>query len=72
MIHELKIEPNYLQNLLDGKKKAEIRFNDRDYQVGDELLFKTADAILSFRVTHIHSGYGLDNGFVILSIEKVK
>ena len=40
MVHDLKIEDNYLENLISGKKKMEIRFNDRDYQRGDLLRFK--------------------------------
>lgn len=35
MHHELKIQDYYLQNIIDGKKTFEIRYNDRDYQVGD-------------------------------------
>jgi hypothetical protein len=72
--HQLKIEKNYLEHLLDGTKRAEIRFNDRDYQRGDILEFRDysyADfTIHSFVVTHIHSGLGLQDGYVVLSIEK--
>ena len=72
MKHYLKIELNYLENLLSGKKKAEIRFNDRDYQVGDTLLFPTdyAGKYHEFEITHIHSGLGLQEGYVVLSIIK--
>jgi len=37
MIHELKIEPRYLERIKRGEKTAELRINDRDYQVGDTL-----------------------------------
>ena len=71
MIHCLKIENNYLENLLAGKKKCEIRFNDRDYQRGDilELCGEMGD-LYRFAITHIHSGLGLKDGFVILSVER--
>lgn len=65
--HLLKIEKVYLDNLLSGKKKSEIRYNDRDYQVGDILRFITDE----FVITHIHSGLGMQDGYVVLSVEKV-
>lgn len=37
MIHKLKIEPQYFRQVISGKKKFEIRFNDRNYAVGDSL-----------------------------------
>lgn len=73
--HELKIEPNYLAHLMDGTKKAEIRYNDRDYQLGDILEFWfSAEEIgdskfVAFKVTHIHSGLGLQDGYVVLSLD---
>ena len=45
MKHELRIEPNYLENLLNGRKKCEIRINDRDYQCGDTLEIKSYSGI---------------------------
>lgn len=38
--HELKINECYFNHILEGKKTCEIRFNDRDYQVGDIIRFK--------------------------------
>ena len=80
MKHELKIGKEYLQHLLDGTKKHEVRLNDRDYQMGDILEFdknyplhgcgwyKTVFPAL-FRITHIHSGLGLQQNYVVLSLE---
>ncbi len=70
--HKLKIGENYLENLKDGRKKAEVRLNDRDYQVGDWLEFVDGAGKAEFRITHIHSGLGLQDGYVILSIERVE
>lgn len=39
MIHNLKIEPKYLERVLTGEKTFEIRNNDRDFQKGDSLCF---------------------------------
>lgn len=33
--HKLKILPHYLDRILSGQKRFEIRKNDRDFQVGD-------------------------------------
>lgn len=38
--HELKIWPDFFQAVLNGKMKFQLRRNDRDYQVGDQLLLK--------------------------------
>ena len=77
MKHTLKIEENYLKNILAGYKKAEIRLNDRDYQLGDILqfnhhIFGTDFEDVLFKVTHIHSGLGMEGNYVALSIEQVK
>jgi len=79
MIHDLKIDDVYLKNLLTGTKRSEIRFNDRDYQKNDLLRFKeyfTEDRINKatehvFEITHIHSGLGLKEGFVVLSVLQI-
>lgn len=72
MIHNLKIQKQYLDNLLSGKKKTEIRYNDRDYQVGDILRFgESWETPIEFIITHIHSGLGLQEGWVVLSVERI-
>jgi len=80
MIHELKIEKNYLKRLIEGKKKSEIRVNDRDYQLGDTLKFYNSlkkvrpgddDFWLLFEITHIHSGVGMAFNYVSLSVRQL-
>ena len=79
IIHELKIQDEYLNNLKFGYKKAEIRLNDRDYQVGDILKFINngdvsvgdEDFYLYFKVIHIHSGLGLERNYIAMSVEQI-
>ncbi len=37
MIHELKIEAEYLEDVAKGIKSFEVRKNDRDFRIGDFL-----------------------------------
>ncbi|MFQ6250697.1 DUF3850 domain-containing protein [Yersinia enterocolitica] len=41
--HQLKILPEYFQAVIEGRKKAELRTNDRDFKVGDYLLLAEWD-----------------------------
>lgn len=83
--HELKTDPDVFNASWLGKRNYEIRYNDRDYQVGDTLILRETrfsgvemqngrPLIYTGRemdriVTHILEGYGLDDGWVILSVE---
>ncbi|WP_422698913.1 DUF3850 domain-containing protein [Enterococcus durans] len=40
MTHELKILPEYFEAVVSGRKQFEIRKNDRDYKVGDQLILR--------------------------------
>ncbi len=78
MIHTLKIEEKYYRRIESGLKNFEIRYNDRDYQVGDVLKFIVCLNGLAvegevtvtpqYLVKYIHSGIGLADGYVILGI----
>ncbi|HDV7145166.1 TPA: DUF3850 domain-containing protein [Yersinia enterocolitica] len=41
--HQLKILPEYFQAVIEGRKKAELRTNDRNFKVGDYLLLAEWD-----------------------------
>lgn len=71
-IHHLKIKSHYLVELLEETKKCEVRYNDRNYQVGDLLEF-SGDGELNcpvlFKITHIETFAQVDD-YVVLSVEK--
>ena len=83
-IHVLKADPDAYEAVRLGWKKAEIRFDDRGFEVGDfielrETLHSGAemargaelrftDRAMRVLITHIQTGYGLKDGWVILSI----
>lgn len=67
-IHKLKIGNEYLLRLLDGTKTFEIRYNDRDYQVGDILDFGD----YQYEVRYILRDFvGLAPGYVAMTITRV-
>ncbi|WP_438716218.1 DUF3850 domain-containing protein [Enterococcus sp. AZ109] len=39
-VHRLKIAPEYYQAIVDGKKKFEIRKNDRNFSEGDDFVLR--------------------------------
>jgi hypothetical protein len=82
MIHDLKTWPESFEAIELGIKTHEVRFNDRDYQVGDLLRLKQWDpaaAIYCGREVYVRIDYigdlGIyDNalaGYVGMSIKKI-
>lgn len=43
IVHKLKILLEYFKEVKDGNKTFEIRFNDRDFQCGEILMFEEYD-----------------------------
>lgn len=39
-VHELKSWPEFFKETKRGRKRFELRYNDRDYHVGDTLILK--------------------------------
>lgn len=75
MLHSLKGSPEYFEDLLSGNKTFEVRWNDRDFQVGDYLAIneykdeKYTGRFLVFRVTYVlKSPEFCKEGFVIMGI----
>lgn len=73
--HDLKIKPCFFREVINGKKTFEIRYDDRDYEVGDVLILRENEAgytghVAIVEVTSILRDYdGLKPRFVIMSIK---
>lgn len=75
MQHEIKIENHHFLSVLQGKKTAEIRKDDRNYKIGDELVFlkidgKKLNVNRRFYVSHklTDSTIGIQTGYCMLSL----
>lgn len=79
MIHTLKIKKEFADAVASGDKKFELRFNDRNFQKGDEIEFVVIDEEgkqivhaldhTTYRITYVLSGWGLQDGYVALGID---
>ena len=79
MIHELKLDRKFFKRVREGKKRAELRYNDRNYRIGDFLLLRevagvdreyTASKVMVKIldiVTHDEFPAGIQEGYVMLS-----
>ena len=83
MIHELKLDRKFFKRVREGKKRAELRYNDRNYKVGDLLFLKevagtdrrhTGNRIMVKVldiVTHDEFPAGIREGYVMLSFREL-
>ena len=82
--HKLKLNIDFCDDVLSGRKNFEIRKNDRDYQKGDHIKFIPIDNIYGtmeickhdiskkeYEITYVLSGWYLENGYVALAIREV-
>jgi len=77
MKHKLGILPEYFKAIKEGRKKFEVRFNDRDYKENDILILQELDPLgenltgneVFVKVIYILKDFGLQEGYCILGIE---
>lgn len=77
MQHSVKIQMEYYEHIIEGRKRFEVRLNDRDYQVGDTLLLREYNAHTDYckmgssrwEIVYVHCGLGMKKGYVVLGIE---
>ena len=76
-VHELKTVQPFFDQVASGKKKFELRNNDRDFKVADILILKLYDKgkdlflgqDIAVRITYVLDQFvGLQQGYCILSI----
>ena len=76
-IIDLKIVQPHFDGVASGRKKAELRKDDRDFAVGDMLILREFTGTeytgrqVCATVTHVlqNCGFGLDDNYAILSIK---
>lgn len=77
-VHELKTWPGYYAEILNGRKTFEVRFNDRRFQVGDQLLLRewhpqsgyTGHAMRR-EITYFLDGFpGIERGHCVLGLSR--
>ena len=82
--HNVKVNAPYFIHIVEKRKLFEIRKNDRDYQVGDRLCYqvnhddrynvweiykeRVGQIPMTYEIIYVHSGLGLAEGYVALSI----
>lgn len=82
-IHNVKIQREFADAVLCGDKPFEIRYNDRGYQTGDLIRFRVMNGMFesfessshklskkTYRITYVLSGWGLQEGYVVLGIKE--
>lgn len=80
-MHKLKLNIKYCDSVYDGTKTFEVRFNDRNYEVGDMIKFipvNEAGANVGhpvskeqYTITYILKDVGLQDGYVALDRKSV-
>lgn len=80
LYHNLKTHPEPWRAVRDGTKTAEFRRDDRGFSVGDHLRLTYHDPDspedldyprIEVKVTHIQRGFGIPEGYVMLSIQRL-
>lgn len=78
--HQLKVWSEYMDDLLNGSKTFELRYNDRNFQVGDSLLLmeydkenkKYLNREFKVRITYVLDNSVFDalkDGYVIMGLK---
>ena len=86
--HILKLNARFAGEVVRGRKRFEVRFNDRCFQRGDEVKFTVVDndgdpivenipiyeelEMMTFKISFVVSGYGLKEGYVAFGLEEIE
>ena len=86
MLHNLKIDEKWFERICSGQKTSEVRFNDRDYQTDDTIVFQPVNSdgntlikpysLPTYEITHVLDSNqfpeALKPGYCVLSIQPLK
>lgn len=74
--HKLKTLPQFFEKVESGIKNFEVRYNDRDFRVGDVLILEEYDPEMGLtgrtvqrKISYVFSELGLCPNWVILGFE---
>ena len=86
--HILKLNARFAGEVVRGRKRFEVRFNDHCFQRGDEVKFTVVDndgdpivenipiyeelEMMTFKISFVVSGYGLKEGYVAFGLEEIE
>lgn len=80
-IHDITLNYEFQQPILEGEKTFEVRFNDRGYQKGDLVKFHVFEGRknviepiddMLFEITYVLSGWHIGDGYVVFSFRLYK
>lgn len=81
MRHYLKTWPQYFWRIAEGQKKFEVRKNDRDFQVGDQVTLEyynpenqsEQNSPIYVRITYVLQGgqFGIDPDYCVFGFEMI-
>ena len=78
IIHELKLQQPYFDDVFFNRKEFEVRKNDRNFKVGDRLKliefpFKGRQKYVLKDIKYILEGnqFGIKKGYVVLGLKEV-
>lgn len=77
-IHELKIWPPFFNHILTGAKTFEVRKNDRNFKIGDDVILKEFDPdenkytgeVCLRRINYILEGgqFGIEKDYCVIGL----
>lgn len=78
-LHNIKLEQQYVKSIVEKEKTFEIRYNDRDYKVGDIIRFKPTtycyygDLIKNqfYIITYMFNDFGLNKNYAVFSFKEI-
>jgi len=80
-VHKIKLQKEFAIAVLIGDKTFEVRYNDRGYQKGDQIVFDVRDGSFpinhplndkTYEITYVLNGWGIKEDYVVFGIREVK